>query len=83
MREDALLAKLAELNYLRKINKGKLKMRKTVKDLKKWLENIDDDALISVYLYENNKAKEFIVATSWNENGKEMVKEFQAFESEE
>ena len=58
-------------------------MRKTAQELKKWLESVDDDALIGVSLYENNKAKEFIIATTWNEKGKEMTKEFQAFESEE
>ena len=58
-------------------------MRKTAKELKKWLENVEDDALIGVSIYENNREKEFIIATTWNEKGKEITKEFQAFESEE
>ena len=51
-------------------------MRTTVKDLKKWLETINDDAFISVNQYENNHEKQFIVATEWNEDGKSDDKEF-------
>ncbi len=51
-------------------------MRTTVKDLKKWLESVSDDAVISVNRYKNNREKQFIVATEWNENGKEEDKEF-------
>lgn len=51
-------------------------MRTTVKDLKKWLETINDDAFISVNQYENNHEKQFIVATEWNEDGESEDKEF-------
>ena len=43
-------------------------MRKTAKELKKWLETIDDDALISIDSYTNRKTKEMILATEWGEN---------------
>ena len=49
-------------------------MRKTAKELKKWLEMIDDNALISIDTYTNRKTKEIILATEWGENLEE--KEF-------
>lgn len=49
-------------------------MRKTAKELKKWLETIDDDALISVDYYKNRKTKEIILATELGEKFEE--KEF-------
>ena len=51
-------------------------MRKTAKELKKWLETIDDNALITVDKYTNIKTKEFILATEWGENLEEKEKEF-------
>ena len=30
-------------------------MRTTAKELKKWLENINDDSLISISTYKNNR----------------------------
>ena len=30
-------------------------MRTTAKELKKWLENINDDSLISINTYKNNR----------------------------
>ena len=40
------------------------------KELKKWLENINDDSLISINTYKNNHEKNFIIATQFNEDGK-------------
>ena len=51
-------------------------MRKTVKELKKWLETIDDDSLISVDTYSNMKTKEILIATEWGDNLEERQKEF-------
>ena len=51
-------------------------MRTTAKELKKWLENINDDSLISINTYKNNHEKNFIVATQFNDNGKIEEKEF-------
>lgn len=51
-------------------------MRKTAKELKKWLEDIDDNALISIDKYINIKTKEFILATEWGENLEEKEREF-------
>lgn len=51
-------------------------MRKTAKELKKWLEDIDDNALISIDKYTNIKTKEFILATEWGENLEEKEREF-------
>ena len=51
-------------------------MRKTAKELKKWLETIDDNALITVDKYTNIKTKEFILATEWGENLEEKEREF-------
>lgn len=51
-------------------------MRTTAKELKKWLENINDDSLISINTYKNNREKNFIVATQFNDNGKIEEKEF-------
>ena len=46
------------------------------KELKKWLENINDDSLISISTYKNNREKNFIIATQFNEDGKIEEKEF-------
>ena len=51
-------------------------MRTTAKELKKWLENINDDSLISISTYKNNREKNFIIATQFNDNGKIEEKEF-------
>ena len=51
-------------------------MRKTAKELKKWLETIDDDSLISVDTYSNIKTKEILIATEWGDNLEERQKEF-------
>lgn len=51
-------------------------MRKTVKELKKWLETIDENALVSVDKYVNKKTKEMIITTEWGENLEEKEKEF-------
>lgn len=51
-------------------------MRTTAKELKKWLENINDDSLISINTYKNNHEKNFIIATQFNEDGKIEEKEF-------
>ena len=51
-------------------------MRKTAKELKKWLESIDEDSLISVDMYSNKKSKEIIIATEWGDNLEEKQKEF-------
>lgn len=51
-------------------------MRTTAKELKKWLENINDDSLISINTYKNNREKSFIIATEWDENGKSKESEF-------
>ena len=51
-------------------------MRKTVKELKKWLETIDDNALISVDKYSNRKTKEILLATEWGDNLENEDKEF-------
>lgn len=57
-------------------------MKTTAKELKKWLEKINDEALISVNVYKNNREKTFIVATEWDENGKFEEKEFKVSEEE-
>lgn len=51
-------------------------MRKTAKELKKWLETINDDSLISVDTYSNIKTKEILIATEWGDNLEEKQKEF-------
>ena len=51
-------------------------MRTTVKELKKWLETVSDDAIISINTYSNNREKTFIVATEWHDNGKIEENEF-------
>ena len=51
-------------------------MRKTVKELKKWLESIDENSLISVDMYSNRKSKEIIIATEWGDNLEANEKEF-------
>ena len=51
-------------------------MRTTAKELKKWLENVNDDSFISINTYKNNREKNFIVATQFNDNGKIEEKEF-------
>lgn len=51
-------------------------MRTSAKELKKWLETINDDAIISTNTYKNNHEKSFIVATEWLDNGKIEEKEF-------
>ena len=51
-------------------------MRTTVKELKKWLENVSDDAIISINTYANNHEKSFIIATEWDESGKSKENEF-------
>jgi len=51
-------------------------MRKTAKELKKWLETIDDESLISIDAYSNRKTKEMIIATAWGDNLEEKQKEF-------
>lgn len=51
-------------------------MRKTAKELKKWLETIDDESLISIDTYSNRKTKEMIIATVWGDNLEEKQKEF-------
>lgn len=51
-------------------------MRTSAKELKKWLETINDDAIISINTYKNNHEKSFIVATEWLDNGKIEEKEF-------
>ena len=51
-------------------------MRKTAKELKKWLETIDDNALISVDKYSNRKTKEILLATEWGDNLENEDKEF-------
>lgn len=51
-------------------------MRTTVKELKKWLETVSDDAIISINTYTNNHEKNFIVATQFHDNGKIEEKEF-------
>ena len=51
-------------------------MRTTVKELKKWLENVSDDAIISINTYTNNHEKSFIIATEWDKNGKSKENEF-------
>ena len=57
-------------------------MTTTAKELKRWLEKINDEALISVNVYKNNREKTFIVATEWDENGKSEEKEFKVSEEE-
>lgn len=57
-------------------------MKTTAKELKKWLEKVNDEALISVNVYKNNREKAFIVATEWDENGKSEEKEFKVYEEE-
>lgn len=51
-------------------------MRTTAKELKKWLENINDDSLISINTYKNNREKNFIVATQFHDDEKVEEKEF-------
>lgn len=51
-------------------------MRTTVKELKKWLETVSDDAIISINTYTNNHEKNFIVVTQFHDNGKVEEKEF-------
>lgn len=51
-------------------------MRTTAKELKKWLENVNDDSIISINTYKNNHEKKFIVATQFHDNGKIEEKEF-------
>ena len=51
-------------------------MRKTAKELKKWLEMIDDNSLISIDSYSNRKTKEILIATEWGDNLEERQKEF-------
>lgn len=51
-------------------------MRKTAKELKKWLETIDENSLISVDTYSNLKTKEILIATEWGDNLEEKQKEF-------
>lgn len=51
-------------------------MRTTAKELKKWLNNISDNSIISINTYKNNHEKSFIVATEWLDNGKTKEKEF-------
>ena len=51
-------------------------MRTTAKELKKWLESINDDSFISISTYKNNHEKNFIVATQFHDNGKIEEKEF-------
>lgn len=51
-------------------------MRTTAKELKKWLENVNDDSFISINTYKNNHEKNFIVATQFYDNGKIEEKEF-------
>lgn len=51
-------------------------MRTTVKELKKWLETVSDDSIISINTYKNNHEKNFIVATQFHDNGKVEEKEF-------
>lgn len=58
-------------------------MRKTVKELKKWLETIDENALVSVDKYVHKKTKEMIITTEWGENLEEKEKEFIVAELDE
>lgn len=51
-------------------------MRATAKELKKWLENINNDSLISISTYKNNREKNFIIATQFHDDGKVEEKEF-------
>ena len=51
-------------------------MQCTAKELKEWLNNIDDEAIISVSVYKNKHEKSFIQATLWKEDGKSDEKEF-------
>ena len=51
-------------------------MRTTAKELKKWLENVNDNSFISINTYKNNHEKNFIIATQFNEDGKIEEKEF-------
>ena len=51
-------------------------MRKTAKELKKWLETINDDSLIFIDTYSNIKTKEILIATEWGDNLEERQKEF-------
>lgn len=51
-------------------------MRTTVKELKKWLETVSDDAIISINTYTNNHEKTFIIATSYDYDGRMNEKEF-------
>ena len=53
------------------------------KELKKWLENINDDSLISINTYKNNHEKNFIIATQFNEDGKIEVESNEETEKEE
>ena len=51
-------------------------MRKTVKDVKKWITSLNDDFLISVDIYKNHKIKELIIATEYNDNLEINEREF-------
>lgn len=52
-------------------------MRKTVKELKEWLNTIDDEnALLSVDIYTNKKTKELLIVTEWGDNLEERQNEF-------
>lgn len=51
-------------------------MRKTAKELKKWLKSIDENALISIDTYSNRKTKEILIATEWGDNLEKTEKEF-------
>ena len=52
-------------------------MRKTVKELKEWLNTIEDEnALIFVDIYSNKKTKEILIATEWGDNLEEIEHEF-------
>jgi hypothetical protein len=44
--------------------------RITVKELKKWLEDKDDNAEIYLEKYTNVHSKEFLVVREWDEHGK-------------
>lgn len=58
-------------------------MRISAKDLKKWLKTIDDDSCISVSIYDNKHEKEFIIATLFDEHGKQEQKEIMVFSDED
>jgi hypothetical protein len=58
-------------------------MRKTVKELKKWLELLDDDSLVSIDTYKNKKTKELLIVTEWGDNLEKNEKEFIVAELED